>query len=108
MRYERFRVDRDNLIFGQVSAELDDLVRSGVVRELSDTQLLTALCEARAGTRYRIALESELRRREAWAGPARYALIVSTLALLVALAALILTLTGLSPAGVWERVLLLL
>lgn len=87
MRLERFQGLQDETIARQVTAELQDLWKPRQVRRLSDNELLTALCEARAGTRYRVALESELRRREAWAAPARIAMLLAAAALLVAAAA---------------------
>lgn len=87
MRLERFHGLQDEAIARQVSAELQDLWKPAQVRRLSDTELLTALCEARPGTRYRVAVESELRRREAWAAPARIAMALAAAALLVAFAA---------------------
>ena len=64
------------------------------VRRLNDHQLIEKLASGEPDPTYRLALEAEQRRREAWRSPAGKAFKVSLLALAVSIIALVKSFLG--------------
>lgn len=71
---------------------LDEILNPGSpsARSLSNDGLYDALAREAFGTRYRYALEAELRRREAWSWPVRLSLALSAIAVIISIVAVVL------------------